>query len=121
MEKTTLVLGASPNSERYSNRAVRTLHRKKIPFVAIGKKESMVDDIKILKGKPDDLGLIHTVTLYLNSENQKEYYDYILALKPSRVIFNPGAANPEFEELLRKEKIEVLTDCMLALLACGQF
>lgn len=121
MEKTTLVLGASPKPERYSNRAVRTLQRKNIPVFAIGKRESMVDDITIMKGMPENLGKIHTVTLYLNAENQKEYYDYILSLNPERVIFNPGAGNSEFENILTSEKIEVVTDCMLALLACGQF
>jgi uncharacterized protein len=121
MEKTTLVLGASPNPERYSYRAVKTLQKKNIPVIAIGKREYVGDDLKIVNGMPDDIGPIHTVTLYLNAKNQQEYYDYILSLNPKRVIFNPGTSNIEFEEILRNTDIEVVTDCMLALLACGQF
>jgi predicted CoA-binding protein len=120
MEKLTLVLGASPNPERYSYRAVKRLQDKNIPVIAIGKKEIELDNISIRKGMPD-VGPVHTVTLYLNAKNQEEYYDYILSLNPSRVIFNPGTINEAFEEVLRKENIEVVTDCMLAMLACGQF
>ena len=64
---------------------------------------------------------IDTVTLYLNAKNQEEYYDFILKLKPRRVIFNPGTDNEEFQEICEAENIEVVTDCMLAMLACGQF
>lgn len=120
MEKVTVVLGASPNPERYSNRAVKKLLEKQIPVVAIGKKESEIDSVLIRKGMPD-IGTVHTVTLYLNAKNQEEYYDYVLSLNPKRVIFNPGTMNEEFEEILRKEDIEVVTDCMLAMLVCGQF
>jgi predicted CoA-binding protein len=122
MEKTTLVLGASPNPERYSNRAVKTLQKKNIPVIAIGKREHNMDGLLIQKGMPDDIGPIHTVALYLNAKNQEEYYKYILSLNPQRVIFNPGTSNLEFEELLSSTTdIEVCTDCMLAMLACGQF
>ncbi len=121
MEKITLVLGASPKAERYSNRAVRTLKSNNIPVIAVGKREYVRDGYRILKAIPDDIGRVHTVSLYLSAENQKEYYDQILKLRPERVIFNPGATNPEFEEILMKEEIEVVTDCMLAMLACRQF
>jgi predicted CoA-binding protein len=120
-EKITLVLGASPKAERYSNRAVKTLKNNNIPVIAVGRREYIRDGFTILKAIPNDIGPVHTVSLYLNAENQKEYYDQILLLSPERVIFNPGATNPEFEEILAKEEIEVVTDCMLAMLACRQF
>jgi predicted CoA-binding protein len=121
MENTTLVLGASPKPERYSYRAVRTLKKNNIPVIAIGRRNYDADDLKIISGTPDDIGPVHTVSMYLSAKNQKEYYDYVLSLHPKRVIFNPGAANPEFENILEKGNIEVVTDCMLAMLACRQF
>jgi hypothetical protein len=121
MEKTTLVLGASPKPERYSFKAVKTLQSKNIPVIAIGKREYDQDDLKISKDIPGDIGPVHTVTLYLNAKNQEEYYDYIIALNPKRIIFNPGTTNIEFEEKLRTKNIEVVSDCMLAMLTCGQF
>ena len=121
MEKTTLVLGASPNPERYSFRAVRSLQSKKIPVIAVGRRDFDADDLKIRKGMPDDISHVHTVTLYMNAKNQEEYYDYILSLHPKRVIFNPGTTNYKFADTLRKKGIEVVTDCMLAMLSCGRF
>jgi predicted CoA-binding protein len=121
VEKTTLVLGASPNPERYSYRAVRSLQAEDIPVIAIGKRNINTDDLIIIKGMPDDIGPVHTIALYLNANNQKEYYDYILSLKPERVIFNPGTANPEFEDILREKGIEVVSDCLLVMLSCGKF
>jgi predicted CoA-binding protein len=121
MEKITLVLGASPNPERYSYRAVRSLLSRKIPVIAIGKRDFVRDDLKIMKKLPEDIGAVHTIALYLNANNQKEYYDDILSLKPARIIFNPGTANTEFEEILREKGIEVITDCMLVMLSCGKY
>lgn len=121
MEKTTLVLGASSNPERYSYKAIKSLQNKKIPVIAIGKREYDLPDLKIRKGLPQDIGPVHTVGLYLNAGNQKEYYDYIISLHPERIIFNPGTDNDEFSDILQEEGIEVINGCMLVMLACGNF
>lgn len=121
MEKTTLVLGASPKPDRYSYKAVQSLRRRGFPVIAIGLRNAMIDNIQIIKGKPENLGNIHTIGLYLGPKNQGEYYDYIISLKPERIIFNPGTWNPELAELARKANIEVVDDCMLAMLNCGHY
>lgn len=121
MEKRTLVLGASPNPNRFAYKAVRSLQRRDIPLVAIGKKDIDLDGIQIKTGQPLDIDPIHTIALYLNSERQKDFYDYILALKPKRIIFNPGTSNPELAELARENGIEVVNDCMLVMLNNSRF
>ena len=121
MEKRTLVLGASPNPNRFAYKAVRSLQRRDIPLVAIGRKDTDLDGIKIRTGKPTDIGDIHTVALYMNSELQKEYYNYILKLKPKRIIFNPGTHNPEFSEMATSAGIEVVEDCLLIMLNNSRF
>ena len=69
--------------------------------------------------------LIHTdldtITLYLGSQNQPGYYDYILKSKPKRIIFNPGTENPELEELAEANGIECTEACTLVLLSTGQY
>ncbi len=121
MDKTTLVLGASPKPDRFAYKAVRSLQRRNIPVIAIGRRDFDLEGIKIRKGKPEDIGPVHTVTLYLNPNNQKEYYDYILSLGPSRIIFNPGTWNPELAEMAAGEGIKVVNDCMLIMLNNGKF
>lgn len=121
MQKTTLVLGASPNPERYSYRAVQGLRRRGFPVIAVGLRKSMIDDIPIIKGKPEDTGPVHTIGLYIGPKNQPDFYDYIISLKPARLIFNPGTWNPVLAKLARENGIEVVDDCMLAMLSCGHY
>ena len=120
MKKKTLVLGASANPSRYSNLAIKRLRLNEHPVVAVGRKEDTVMDVKILTGKPA-VQDINTVTLYLNPVNQKEYYDYILALHPERIIFNPGAENDELAEMADAKGIHTMEACTLVLLSTGQF
>lgn len=119
-EKRTLVLGASTNPARYSNRAVGMLLEKGIEPVPVGIKNGNIEGIPILNGEPK-LEDVHTVTLYLNPERQKAYYDYILSLQPKRIIFNPGTENPELIRLARENDIEVEIACTLTMLAVGNY
>ncbi len=120
LKKKTLVLGASDNPERYSYLAVNRLRNNGHPVVAIGRKKATVNGVEISTEKKvfDD---VDTVTLYLNAGHQKEYYDYILSLKPKRIIFNPGAENPELETIAAANNIEPMEACTLVLLSTGQF
>lgn len=64
---------------------------------------------------------IDTVTLYLNPANQVPYYDYIISLKPKRIIFNPGTENDELESLANKNGIQTMEACTLVLLSTSQY
>lgn len=116
----TLVIGASSNKERYSYKAIQNLVHKNHQIVAIGSKEDKIFDISIASEKIDFLG-VDTVTLYINAAVQKDYYDYIIALRPRRVIFNPGTENPDFYLLLKKNNILYEIACTLVLLATNQY
>ena len=116
----TLVLGATTNKERYAYKAIHALTDNSHQVVAIGKKEGMALDVKIETAKIPLSG-IDTVTLYLNPKNQQEYYDYIISLKPRRVVFNPGTENPEFYEILKENNIDFEVACTLVLLATNQY
>ena len=118
--KKTLVLGASDNPSRYSYLAVNRLRSHGHPVVAIGKKNSMVADVPIEKEKKDWKN-VDTVTLYLNPAHQQQYYDYLLSLKPKRIIFNPGAENDELADLAVKNGIKPLEACTLVLLSTNQY
>ena len=120
MQKNTVVLGASQNEERYSNMAVKKLVAHKHPVTAIGNKEGIINDIKIIKYNPS-ITDVDTVTLYLNPENQKPYYDYILSLNPKRIIFNPGTENEELEKIANEKGIKTMEACTLVLLSTNQY
>ena len=118
-DKTTLVIGASENPDRYSNIAIKMLREHDIPTLAFGNREGQVLDVKIEKQFPNIT--CDTVTLYLSAKNQATIIDPILDLKPRRVIFNPGTENEEFEQLLANRGIEATGACTLVLLSTGQY
>lgn len=118
--KKTLIIGASENPERYAYIAMKMLQDHNHPVVAVGRKQIETLGVQIEKDKIHFDG-IDTVTLYLNPKNQVEYYDYILSLKPKRVIFNPGTENPELYKMLQQNGIEYEVACTLVLLSTRQF
>lgn len=118
--KRTLVIGASPNPMRFSYKMVKSLLRHDYEVEAVGIRDGEISGIKIQKGNPK-LKKIHTVALYVGPQRQPEYYEYILSLKPKRIIFNPGTINPEFMKMAEKKGIEVVNDCALVMVASGNY
>jgi len=120
MSKKTLVFGASLNPYRYSNMAIRKLVNYNHETVAFGMKEGEEAGVFI------DKNLMHhqdldTITLYMNSERQKSYYNHIVLLNPERIIFNPGTENPEFYKILKENNITYEVACTLVLLSTNQY
>lgn len=116
----TLIIGASSNPERYAYKACESLLAHGHDIELLGVKPDVVFDRKIDTERIayED---IDTVTLYIGPARQPEYYDYILSLKPLRVVFNPGTENPEFENLLEDNGIEAVEACTLVLLRLGRY
>ena len=120
MKNVTLVIGASTNPNKYSNKAIKRLVDKELKTVALGLRKGIVADI-LIDIEKQDYKNIDTVTLYLNPKRQEAYYNYIISLKPRRVIFNPGTENIEFIKLLEENNIEVEIACTLVLLSTNQY
>ncbi len=118
--KKTLIIGASNNPERYAFKAAERLTAHGHEIELLGIRSDVVLGKTIDTEKKQYKG-IDTVTLYVGPQRQPEYYDYILSLKPNRVVFNPGTENEEFEALLRKNGIEAEEACTLVLLGTGQY
>lgn len=115
------VLGASPKEERYSFKAVHMLKDYKHIPVPVHPAGHVVDGIKSLKSLTDITEPVDTLTVYVSAKISDGELDNILKLKPRRVVFNPGAENPDLAEKLRKAGIEVVEACTLVLLRTEQF
>ena len=120
MKKKTLVIGASEKPERYSNKAIKLLRRYGHPVVALGLRKGKVADVDIETGFPE-FNDVHTVTMYIGAARQPQYYEYILKLKPERIIFNPGTENYEFEEMAEIQGVNAVENCTLVMLSSGLF
>ncbi len=122
MSKKTVIVGASTNPARYAYLAANMLNDYQHEIVPIGVKQGVLagKEILDLREKPaiDD---VDTVTLYIGPRHQPAWYDYLLGLKPKRIIFNPGTENDEFQKLAEENEIEVLEACTLVMLRSNQY
>jgi len=120
MSKKTVVIGASDNPDRYAYKATEMLTNHGHAVIPVGLTNGQIGNIAILKDKPSVTN-VDTVTLYVGYKNQPFWYDYILGLKPKRIIFNPGTENPEFQKMAGEKGIDVQEACTLVLLSTGQY
>jgi len=116
----TLVLGASENPERYSNRAAQMLKQYGHPVWLTGRKAGIQGDTPISTSFPEP-GSVDTLTLYIGPGHQSVFAPEVEKLLPRRIIFNPGTENPEWQTHLQALGIEVEEACTLVLLSTGQY
>lgn len=120
MGLTTVIIGASQNSERYSYLATERLKKYGHPVFPVGLRNGNIGETPILTGQPE-INSVDTVTLYVGPANLPAWKEYILKLNPRRIIFNPGAENEAFLEQASQKGIECINACTLVLLSTGQY
>ena len=118
----TVIIGATPNPSRYAYLAAERLENKGHEIIPVGNKVGEILGHKIIniKDKPE-LSDIHTVTMYVGADHFKGYEEYVLGIKPKRIIFNPGAENDLLESMAQKQGIETVHGCTLVMLGSGQY
>jgi uncharacterized protein len=115
------ILGASKNTDRYSYLAFQMLKEYgHIPF-PVSPKFAELDGVKTYSTLKDIHETIDTLTMYVGAEISTKLKSDILALKPRRVIFNPGSENSILQDELKESGIEVEEACTLVLLRTNQF
>lgn len=120
-KRTVAVLGASPKPERYSNQAVSLLQQEGYAVFPVHPAVEEIHGLPCIKTLDDITPPLNTLTVYVNPGVSNGMTDSILRLKPERIIFNPGAENPDIAENARQAGIEVLEACTLVMLKTGQF
>ena len=122
MSKKTVIIGASTNPSRYSYIAAGMLKEFGHPIVPLGIKKGEVHgtEIQDIRTRPK-IDYVDTVTLYIGPRHQPAWYDYIISLRPVRVIFNPGTENSEFIRQVNDSGAEAIEACTLVMLRTGQF
>ena len=100
--------------------AIKRLNEHGHGVEAVGRNEGEIDGVQVQTKLPGILDH-DTVTVYLNPLHQEQYQEALRSMRPKRVIFNPGAENPEFEQELRDAGVEVLEACTLVMLSTDQF
>lgn len=120
VKRMTLVVGASPEPTRYSHMAALRLLEKGHPVLLMGKRKGAIGGVAIQSTVPEGAE-VHTITMYVAPAHQQDLMDGLLALRPARIIFNPGTENPAFEAAAKALGMEVVEGCTLVMLATGAY
>ena len=115
------VLGASDKADRFSYQAVKLLQEKGHAVFPVHQRVKTIDGGPVYKSLKDIKEPIDTVTLYVAADISSALAEEIFSVKPRRIIFNPGAENPDLAQKAKKEGIEPVEHCTLVMLRSGDF
>ncbi len=118
---TTAVLGASPNPDRYANKAIRLLKTYGHEVVPVNPAFKEIEGLPVAASLADIKTPVDTLTLYVGPERSEPLVQQMLDLHPRRVIMNPGAESANLATTLKNAGIEVVEGCTLVMLKTGQF
>jgi predicted CoA-binding protein len=116
-----VIIGASDNPERYSHKALLLLRQHGHEVVPVHPKLSEIEGVPVVADLSMITGPVDTVTLYVGPTISLTLKDKLIALKPRRVIFNPGTENAPLQLTLTSAGIACEEACTLVLLHTGQF
>lgn len=121
MSETVAVLGASPKPERYSNRAIHMLREYGHTVIPVNPIQREIAGLPVAASLQAITQAVDTVTVYVSPAHLEPLLEGLLALKPKRVIFNPGAEHPRIAAQLENAGIATEEACTLVLLRSRQF
>lgn len=116
-----VILGASDKPERYAYKAQKMLVEYGYDVLPISRRVPEILGVATARHLLDVKPPIDTVTLYVGPAHLAPQVDALIALKPRRVIFNPGTEDAHIEQRLRDAGIITVEACTLVLLRSGQF
>jgi len=119
--QTVVILGASNNTNRYSYQAQKRLLEYGHKVIPVHPKLTVIEDLPVINDLAQINEKVDTLTLYVGEKRSQCLIDAIIALKPRRVIFNPGSESSLLENRLEQEGIPYIHDCTLIMLSTEQF
>ena len=116
-----VVLGASNKPERTAYEALSRLIEAGFDPIPVNPALDTILGRKCYPALADVARPVETLTVYLGEKRSTPLIDEILALKPGRIILNPGAENDVLATKAKGAGIPVENACTLVLLGTGQF
>ena len=121
MNESVAILGASPDSCRYSHMALQALLAAGHQPIPVNPKYDEIDSLHCFPDLNSCPKPVDTLTVYLSPANLYPLSQQIIDLNPRRVIFNPGSEILDIERELQRAGIEVLRACTLVMLSTNNF
>ncbi len=121
MSQRVAILGASDKPDRYAHRAFRLLRKHGHEVVPVHPALREIEGVAVLPDLASIEGPIDTLTLYVGPATSEPLADAIVALRPGRVVFNPGTESASVQARLREAGISYDEACTLVMLETGLF
>ncbi len=116
-----VIIGASAKEDRYSYKAQEMLVAHNHTPIPVNPYGGEVQGVTCFTSVNDISEPIDTVTLYVAPKRLSGILNDIIALKPKRIIFNPGTESKELMDKVTNANIEVVEACTLVMLSTNQF
>ncbi len=115
------VLGASDKPDRFSYKAVMLLKDKGHQVFPVHQRVKTIEGMNVFPSLKEIKSPVDTLSLYVSADISSKLTTEILEKSPRRIIFNPGAENPELEQQARRHGIQTVNNCTLVMLRSGAF
>ncbi len=115
------VLGATPKPGRFAHQAVLLLKKHEYKITPVHPRFENIEGLKAVKHLAEITDPVDTLTLYIGATKLDAMVDEVIALKPKRVIFNPGTESRALQKALSANNIPWVEDCTLVMLNSGRF
>lgn len=119
--QTVVVLGASPKPGRFAYKSLLKLKQAGHQVLPVHPKAESIEDIKVFSSLDAINQPVDTITLYVGPARMKDQVEAVCALKPLRVIFNPGTESDEIQQRFEQAGITCVVDCTLIMLDENRF
>jgi predicted CoA-binding protein len=119
--KTVVVLGASNNPDRYSDKTLVALVKNGYRVIPVNPALKSIEELAVKSNMSMIKEPVWTLTLYVGPKRLEPMIGEILELKPQRIISNPGTELSGLKEKAEAAGIEYIEACTLVMLATGQF
>jgi predicted CoA-binding protein len=121
MSERVVILGASDQPDRYAHRAFRMLREHGHQAIPVHPTLDEIEGVPVVPDLRSVEGMVDTLTLYVRPAISESVADDIVAMKPGRVLFNPGTESPTLQAKLDEAAIPWEEACTLVLLGTGMF
>lgn len=116
-----VILGASGKPARFANQAQRLLMDHGYRVTPVTPRFGEVHGVPTVARVSQIDEPVDTLTLYLGPSNLVAEIDALMALRPGRVIFNPGTECIPYQQRLDSAGIDWVEACTLVMLRTGRF
>lgn len=116
-----VLIGATDKPDRYAYKAMKLLLEKGHRIYLVHPRLTEIEGLRVYQTVGEIPGSLHTVTLYVGAGRSTSMTGDILACRPQRIIFNPGAENDILEKQAQAAGIETVRGCTIMMLKTNQF